>query len=115
MNQENAAPRDHHITIELQGKKVKTTPDSLHVSSGDVVTWDCDGLKWAVSFGGRQPVKGPFEDEDPERRHNGKTNGTVRANPGTQAVRYKYAVAVYDGDDVYVADPEVIVDPDTQT
>ncbi|MEJ2678169.1 MAG: hypothetical protein P8174_03730 [Gemmatimonadota bacterium] len=113
MNGKTAAPKDVRIEIQLQGQKITTTPDRPHVRKGDTVVWVCDH-PWAVAFDGRGSVRGPFADNDPDRRHNEEKDSHIRGNQGKEAVSYKYAVAVCAGNDVYVADPEVIVDPDPE-
>lgn len=112
MNGKTADPSDVRIQIQLQGGKVSAIPEHQRVKHKDKLTWECDHA-WAVAFDGRGSVKGPFADNDPDRRpHDGKSD-EIRNNPGKDPMKFKYAVAVSDGDNVYIVDPEVIVDPDT--
>jgi hypothetical protein len=116
MNGKNAAHRDLTIKIGLNGKNITTDPSGApHVASGGTLTWECPLGPWAVVFDGRQSPDGPFEDNDRERRHGDGKSAKVRKHTGHPET-YKYTVAFYDdaSGDVYVADPEVVVDPDPE-
>lgn len=116
MNRPNAASQDLRIKIGLDGKHITLDPKGVpHVASQGTLTWECPLGPWAVVFDERQSAHGPFADDDRERRHGDGKSAKVRQHKGSPAT-YKYSVAFYDkaSGDVYVVDPEVVVDPDPE-
>ncbi len=109
----------HTVTIEVLGDKLKIDKPKLVAGNGDEIEWNCAD-PWALVFeppqgtGPGKPFKdGPFKDRKRVRKKGtGQPNrGTVEKHEGTDQVRYKYTVACYKGGEVYIEDPEVIVDP----
>ena len=89
------------IPISVSGNQVACNPDSVQLNRGDTIRWNYNG-PFAVDFG----LATPF----PQSRYNG--NGQVvtpAVRPDAASGTYKYAVAVYDGSQVLIADPRVII------
>jgi len=89
------------IPIVVENKQVGCCPDIVLLKRGDTIKWTYKG-PIAVDFG----VTTPFD----EVRFNGNghvVTPEVRADAASGT--YKYTVAVHDGTDVLIADPQVII------
>ena len=100
--------------------RVLATPDPFRVHPGQPVVF-VSSNPFAVYFNEAAPLRGPLvnvcdgapedwgcEVERPERY----CYGQLARSDSARTRRYKYTVSVADGDRVFIADPEGVVDPD---
>lgn len=82
-----------------------------HVEGGGTLDWHCDYGPWVVLFEPRD--SGPFADGDRGRRPGDGKSRDLRDHSSRPGLHFKYTVAFYHEEQgkVYVADPEIIVDP----
>ncbi|HKJ93619.1 MAG TPA: hypothetical protein VJ957_10635 [Longimicrobiales bacterium] len=106
------APKATVIDIGVKGDAIDV-PATSNVQSGGTLNWKSSLGPWVVVFDGDKPPssQGPFHDNDRERRPGDGKSRDVRKH--AKATTYKYSVALYHEkrQKVYLADPEVIVDP----
>ncbi len=97
------------IQIRLTGAGLQVTPASARVSRGDEIVWTSD-LPFAVDVARNAEL---FGRQLPAAALRGRANAAARASTGRSAPAgsYKYAVAVWDGTNVWVLDPEIIISP----
>lgn len=107
---EEAASATVIITYNAKSKRISVSPDPVPVKRGQRVDWSPGSsiVAWAVD------IPSPKEPFGASVRANGVRGGKgvaagarVRANatPGT----YKYTVAIWDGTEVRILDPEIVV------
>jgi len=95
----------HKVSVVVEGREVRVSPDSLTMTSEDEIHWGGEGsLRFTVEFDGAGPfanrVLGHDEANSPKRP--------------TRTGRFKYTVAL-ESDPSIRLDPEVIVgDPPSQ-
>lgn len=100
-------PETHTVNISVENREIKYgDKPSFKVSRGDTIEWVCrnDNCHFAVHIGYDSPLsKGRYP-----KKNNGKgisDKVSKNARPG----RYKYFVAVSDGENIWTDDPEFIV------
>jgi hypothetical protein len=105
------------VTISVTGDGIVIDPEVATLNRGDEVQWTSD-LDFAVAvernadlFGRRLPpqaLRGRARSQG-----QGPAMASVRARAGANAPvgAYKYSVAVWDGEDVWVVDPEIVIVP----
>ncbi len=96
---------NHKIQVGMYNGQLGCNPDALHVKEKDKVTWatDTDLEQWAVVFGPEAPFS--------EQVVTSKTpTTTVTAHRRCDSHRHKYVVLAFDGGEVKVGDPDLIVD-----
>lgn len=95
------------VRIALTPAGVQVTPSSITVEPGEAVQWSSD-MPFAVAVERNAEL---FGQELPPAALRGRANAPARATVGAdaEAGSYKYAVAVWDGENVWVVDPEIIV------
>ena len=110
-------PATVFVDIGLDGTRITYSVDPVYVAPGDLIVWRSD-LPFSVRFKGDTPIYGGFTaPRVPPVPDSGRA--TLRFNRAarvrTGALRpesYPYTVAVGMDEDVFIDDPEVIVDPD---
>jgi len=100
---------EHTIKVGMHNGQLGCNPDALHVREHDMVTWTTDREtdpvleQWAVVFG----PESPFSEKV-------VTSGTpttkVTAHRRCDPHRHKYVVLAFDGEEIKVGDPDLIVD-----
>ena len=98
------------VTISLTPAGVTVTPDRVVVRRGETVQWTSE-YPFAIAVERNAAL---FGEALPPQALRGRANAPVRAAVGANAPdgTYKYSVAVWDGENVWVVDPEVVVGPD---
>jgi hypothetical protein len=92
------------VTVGLAGDIVQCSPASAYVYPGQAIEWNCDSrFAIAVHLGYDSPFV-PVQ----KRAGRGVPLGLHTAED-TPCGRYKYVVAISDGDNVWIEDPEIIV------
>jgi hypothetical protein len=87
--------------IKVTGKTLSCGPDdTIHASRGQRVEWTCAHGPFAIDFGKATPF-------EKSRFNHNNAAGVVRDDAPNGA--YKYAVAVADGKDILIADPQMII------
>ena len=101
------ADQEPVVRISLTPTGVQVTPESVTVGPGQAIQWSSE-LPFALAVEGNARL---FGQELPPAALRGRENAPVRATVGAaaEAGRYKYSVAVWDGENVWVVDPEIIV------
>lgn len=97
------------VTIRLTGAGVQVAPDRITVQRGQSINWN-SSMPFAIAVERNNAL---FGRTLPPQALRGRANAPVRAQVGGQAAQgtYKYAVAVWDGENVWVVDPEIVVPP----
>jgi len=95
----------HDIEIGMYSGQLGCNPDALHVKEKDKVTWSAPTElgQWAVVFG----PEGPFSDQVVTAK---APTVTVTAQRRCDPHRHKYVVLAFDGKEIKVGDPDLIVD-----
>jgi len=91
------------VTIYLNNGDIGYSDERIKVDQDDEVEWGCDNPEhhFSVHFGYNSPLpKGRYR-----TRPKGRTGGKVVGKPGI----YKYFVAVFDGENIWTDDPDLIV------
>ncbi len=92
------------VTIALRDGMVQCTPDCVYARHGQAIEWKCEGdLAFAIHLG----YDSPFE----RVHHQAPRQQPIRLDI-TNAIhrgRYKYVVAVFDGEKVWIEDPQIII------
>lgn len=92
------------VTVTIEDGIVQCNPASAYVHKGQTLTWICkEGFPFAIHLG----YDSPF-DEVHLQAH-GKDGINLFTNNGTPCGRYKYVVAISDGRNVWIEDPEFII------
>ena len=94
------------ITISLVSGEIKYSEARQKADPGDTIEWNCADGNFAVQFQGLSPAK---KRKDKKKKADPLSMVIRNANelaPGA----YKYMVAVASGDDVFIDDPEIIID-----
>jgi hypothetical protein len=86
--------------------RIVAAPDPVHIRPGAELTWQSEH-PFVVRFDGATPVAGAKE----LHSHHGAAAGKVRSD-AARVEPYKYSVAMWHADEVLIADPDVVVDPD---
>ncbi len=105
-------PTTHTVNINYDASsgKLSVSPDTLMVRRGDRVEWTSAAGVWKVVVPSADMPLGAAAHGKGIGAHKGRAAGaSVAANAkyGT----YKYIVALYDGSEVQILDPDVIVGP----
>lgn len=97
------------VTISLTPAGVQVTPARIAVSRGEAIQWT-SSLSFAIAVERNTAL---FGQTLPPQALRGRANAPVNATVGANAPdgTYKYSVAVWDGENVWVVDPEVVVGP----
>jgi plastocyanin len=93
------------VSVRMENGRLWFEPWDAHVQRGQGVEWRLEGVaSFVVDFGDKSPLA-----EGPRQGGDKGATATVRlsAGPGT----YKYAAAGWDGRNLDVVDPDLIVDP----
>lgn len=111
--------RTHLIRILLDDGRVFIREETAVLAKEDSVEWSMDSengeVQFAVDFcpsneevnGARSPVLW-----DREQRHAGETlTGEIVFDPCGIRVVFRYAIAVWDGENLYALDPEIRIGP----
>jgi hypothetical protein len=100
--------KNHTIKIEVKRGKVICDPDPLHVKHNDNVEWRCGKKPFTVYFGLKTPfVQESFMKTGESGIFDIRANATATGYP----LEFKYTVAVYVNNKIYVSDPTIIIDP----
>lgn len=92
------------VTIALKDGIVQCAPDCVYAQRGQTIEWKCQGdFPFAIHLG----YDSPFE----RVHHQASREEPIRLNiaSDTRRGRYKYVVAVFDGSNVWIEDPWMIV------
>lgn len=102
-------PQAAAVTISLTPAGVQVSPDRVVATRGETIQWTSD-LPFAIAVERNAAL---FGQTLPPQSLRGRANAPVRASvgPGAPDGTYKYSVAVWDGENVWVVDPEVVVGP----
>lgn len=101
-------PGTRQISIELTeyGSQtiIRVTPHRAPVQAGQSVEWLCDEEAWTVDFADLTPLSSSSV-------HGGTIQGSTPKVVRDDALpgHYKYTVAVYDGDEIRLLDPDIWV------
>ncbi len=105
------------VTIRLTGAGIVVTPRVAILHPGDELEWESD-YDFAVAVERNTTLFGrelPPQALRARARSQGAgaARAAVRARTGANAPEgtYKYAVAVWDGENVWVLDPEIVITP----
>jgi plastocyanin len=94
------------VAIALEGGMVQCTPDCVYAHRGQTIEWKCqEDFPIAIHLG----YDSPFD-----RVHHQATRKQsirLKITNDTRRGRYKYVVAVFDGEKVWIEDPQLIVLP----
>jgi plastocyanin len=101
------ADQEAAITIALTPAGVQVTPATVTVSPGETIQWTSE-IPFAVAVERNAQL---FGQELPPQALRGRANAPLRAAvaENAEAGTYKYSVAVWDGENVWVVDPEIII------
>jgi hypothetical protein len=92
------------VTVALKDDIVQCTPDCAYVCRGQTIEWKCErDFPFAIHLG----YDSPFE----RVHHHAPKQQRIRLDiaKNTPRGRYKYVVAVFDGSNVWIEDPQMIV------
>ncbi|MEI6613882.1 MAG: hypothetical protein WCL37_03215 [Chrysiogenales bacterium] len=92
------------VTIALKDGIVHCTPDCVYMRRGQNIEWKCEGdFPFAVHLG----YDSPFERE----QYHAPRQQRIRLDLANDARygRYKYVVAIFDGEKVWIEDPQIII------
>ena len=114
-----AAPVQEAATVQIRltPQGIQVTPQQVAVRRGQEVVWTSDE-PFAVAvernaelFGRELPPQALRA--RPAAADPAPASAVVRARTGAEAPEgsYKYSVAVWDGEDVWVVDPEILIRP----
>ena len=105
----DAAPASVTIRIHLANDAIYVTPPSVTIRPGDQIIWESP-LTFAVDVARGAALFGRVM---PPQALRGQANAPIRITTAANAPSgsYKYAVAVWDGTNVWVVDPEIIISP----
>lgn len=96
----------HKVSVVVEGRGIRVSPDSLTMTSDDELHWDCSSAhRFTVEFDGT----GPFANAKL-----GHDSATTPQKPRSRG-RFKYTVAL-ESDPSVQLDPEVVVtEPPSKT
>jgi hypothetical protein len=98
------------IQIVADADSVVAVPNSVTVSRGQVVTWNCELGDWTVIFGSAQPF-GEQAVGEGIRGNRGQRRGQAVRSDAAEG-RYKYDILVrVQGERNLRADPEIVIAP----
>jgi hypothetical protein len=92
------------VTIALKDGVVQCTPDCIYAYRGQAIEWKCEkDFPFAVHLG----YDSPFN----RVHHQALRQQPIRLDIGKDTPRgkYKYVVAVFDGNNVWIEDPHIII------
>ena len=93
------ASKSHTISVHVDGRSIRVTPDPLHMTSADELRWSSPTAhRFTVEFAG----DGPFASA--RLAHDAAT----RSQRPTRKGRFKYTISL-ESDPSVMLDPEVIV------
>lgn len=97
------------ITISLTSGGIQVSPNTASVRRGETIQWQSE-LPFAIAVERNSAL---FGRTLPPQALRGRANTPVRAAVGESAPTgsYKYSVAVWDGTNVWVVDPEILILP----
>lgn len=98
------------IQIRLTPEGLQVTPEQVVVRPGEEIVWSSEH-QFAVDFQRGQAL---FGRELPAAARRGMANRPLRARAAENAPAgsYKYSVAVWDGENLWVVDPEILIRPE---
>lgn len=105
-------PTTHTVTINYDARSgtLSVSPDPVTVRRGDRVEWQSAAGAWRVVVPSADLPFGPGAHGKGIGAQKGKAVGlSVAANAKYKT--YKYIVALYDGSEVQILDPDVVVGP----
>jgi hypothetical protein len=95
------------VTIAIENGMVKCEPACAYVRPGESIIWECPaGFPYAIHLGYGSPFKKVHHQKP------GRERIELSIPQGTHHARVKYTVAVFDGTNVWIEDPEVIIRPE---
>lgn len=92
------------VTVALKDGIVQCTPDCAYVRRGQNIEWKCErDFAFAIHLG----YDSPFE----RAQYQVPRQERIRLNIPKEIPhgRYKYVVALYDGEKVWIEDPQLII------
>lgn len=97
------------VQIRLTPAGIQVTPQQVVVRRGQEIVWTST-QPFAVAVERNAEL---FGRELPPQALRGQANAAARARAGAEAPEgsYKYSVAVWDGENVWVVDPEILIRP----
>lgn len=97
------------VQIRLTPAGIQVTPQQIVVRRGQELVWT-SSEPFAVAVERSAEL---FGRDLPPQALRGRANAVVRARTGAEAPEgsYKYSVAVWDGEQVWVVDPEILIRP----
>ncbi len=98
------------IQIVADADSVVAVPNSVTVSRGQVVTWECELGDWTVFFQSDQPFGESAVGEGIRGGQNQRNGRAVRPEAAEGTYKYDILVRVQGGRNLR-ADPEVIIEP----
>jgi plastocyanin len=105
------------VTIRLTGTGVVVTPQRVTLHPGDELEWESEhsfavAVERNRALFGRELPPGALRARA-QSQGKGPSRAAVRARMGGNAPEgtYKYSVGVWDGENVWVLDPEIVITP----
>lgn len=100
------AATNHQVEIFAQNGKISYTNATVNASKGDTISWTSNH-PFAVDFAVSSPAD-KLKGSSKKGKASSEISMKIRndSSPG----RYKYFVAVFDGNDVLTDDPEIIIE-----
>jgi hypothetical protein len=97
------------VQIRLTPTGIQVTPQLVIIRRGQELVWNSD-QPFALAVERNAEL---FGRELPPQALRGRANAPVQARTGAEAPEgsYKYSVAVWDGENVWVVDPEIVIRP----
>jgi hypothetical protein len=92
------------VTVALKDGIVQCTPDCVYARRGQTIEWKCqENFPFAIHLG----YDSPFE----RVHHQAPQKQPIRLNIPSDIPRgrYKYVIAVFDGSNVWIEDPYMII------
>lgn len=109
-----AAPRQAPVvTIRITDAGVVVSPQVVTVRAGEEVEWQSD-YSFAIAVERNAALFGqPLPPQALRARAQGQNRAALRVRTGANAAEgaYKYSVGVWDGENVWVLDPEIVITP----
>jgi len=91
------------IYVDPEEGVLKTDPACAYVRRGDKIVWECPTGPFAIHLGYGSPFKKVHHQKP------GREKFELPIPQDTPHCRIKYSVAVFDGTNVWIEDPEVII------
>lgn len=99
------------ISYNPNSRRITVSKDPVTIRAGEAIAWSAgSGVEaWAVDIPSSKAPFGQGVRDRGIRGRKGGPPGTARARADAPSGTYKYTVAIYDGQDVRILDPDIVI------